>query len=297
MIGEPEAQPETGTAEPSMPADGTSRPTYVIDASRSGWMSRLGEAFGRRELLWMLVRRDISVRYREAVLGVAWAVVVPAASLGVYWFVFDVVFERQADDVPYVVFLFPAMLVWNYYSSSVGRAANALVKDSALLSKVYFPRILLPLGNVISPLLDFAIGLLVLVALLVVYTIVPTTQLLWLPLFLGVGMAAATGMGMLMASLNAQFKDVQHVLPVMMHLWFFSSPVLYPASRVPERFQWFYSLNPMVTVCEGARFAVLGTAFPLSPQTVLMGLASTAVLLVVGFAAFMRTEQTITDLL
>ncbi|MEM9661658.1 MAG: ABC transporter permease [Planctomycetota bacterium] len=245
----------------------------------------------------MLVRRDVSVRYREAVLGVTWAVVVPAATLGVYWFVFDVVFQRQADDVPFVVFLFPAMLVWNYYHSSVGRAANSLAKDASLLSKVYFPRILLPLSNVISPLIDFSIGLVVLIALLVAYRYTPTIQIVWLPVFLVMGMGAATGMGMLMAALHAQFKDVQHFLPVMLHLWFFSSPVLYPASRVPENLQIFYAFNPMVTVCEGARFAVLGTDFPLAASTVLCGLASTLVLLIAGFTAFMRAEQTITDLL
>ncbi len=284
-------------AEATAEARAAARPVCVIDSSRSAWIGRLNEAFGRRELLAMLVRRDIAVRYREAVLGVAWAVFVPAATLGVYWFVFDVVFGRQADDTPYVVFLFPAMLVWNYYNSSVGRASNSLAKDAALLAKVYFPRILLPISNVISPLLDFVIGLLVLVVILVVYRYTPSVQLLWLPVFVLMGMAAATGMGMLMASLHAQFKDVQHFLPVMLHLWFFGSPVLYPTSRVPERFQLLYSLNPMVTVCEGARFAVLGTPFPLSASMVLAGLASTALLLAVGFVAFMRTEQTITDLL
>lgn len=270
---------------------------YVIDAKRSGWINRLHEAFGRRELLWMLVRRDVSVRYREAVLGVAWAVLVPAATLGVYWFVFDVVFQRQADDTPFVVFLFPAMLVWNYYNSSVGRAAHSLAKDAALLSKVYFPRILLPVSNVISPLLDFAIGLIVLVVLLAAYRYAPGVEVLWLPVFVLLAMVAATGMGMLMAALNAQFKDVQHLLPVLLHLWFFGSPVLYPASLVPEQFQVLYALNPMVTVCEGARYAVLGTDWPLSVPMVLASLGSTAALLFVGLAAFMRTEQTITDLL
>ncbi|MEO1534558.1 MAG: ABC transporter permease [Planctomycetota bacterium] len=269
----------------------------MIDAHRTGWMSRLAEAFSRRELLFMLVRRDISVRYREAVLGVAWAVLIPAATLGVYWFVFDMVFERQAVDAPYVVFLFPAMLVWNYFNSSVGRASHSLAKDAMLLSKVYFPRILLPVSNVISPLLDMAIGMIVLVFILLVYKYVPGVQLVWVPVFVLMGMAAATGVGMLMAALNAQFKDVQHFLPVLLHLWFFGSPILYPTSRVPERFQLLYSLNPMVTVCEGTRFAVLGTAWPLSTPMVLAGVGTTLVLLVLGFVAFMRTEQTITDTL
>ena len=189
------------------------------------------------------------------------------------------------------------MLVWNYFNSSVGRASQALAKDAALLSKVYFPRILLPMSNVISPLLDAAIGMVVLVGILVAYRHLPGAELLWLPVFVLIGMAAATGLGMLLASLNAQFKDVQHFLPVMLHLWFFGSPVLYPTSRVPERFQLLYSLNPMVTVCEGTRFAVLGTAWPLTPSMVLAGLATTLVLMVVGFVAFMRTEQTITDTL
>lgn len=270
---------------------------YVIDPSRGGWVHRLSEAFGRGELLWMLVKRDVSVRYREAMLGIAWAVLVPAATLGVYWLVFEVIFQRGSSNVPFVLFLFPAMLAWNYFNSSVGRAAQSLAKDSALLGKVYFPRILLPISNVVSPLLDTAIGMVVLLVIMLAYRHAPGIELLWAPLFIFMGMLAATGVGMVLASFNAQFKDVQHFLPVMLHLWFFGSPVLYETSRVPERFQLLYAVNPMVTVCEGIRFAVLGTPWPLSPGMVLVSVASTCVAVAVGLAAFMRTEQTITDVL
>ncbi len=289
----------TSETDPSSPGEDRNDTgiSYVVDATRRGWRARLSEAMARRELLWMLVRRDISVRYREALLGVAWAVIVPAASLGVYWLVFDVFFDRQSTDHPYVVFLFPAMLAWNYFNSSAGRAAQALVKDSSLLAKVYFPRLLLPVSNVISPLLDTAIGMVVLVGILLAYRYVPGWELLWLPVFGVIGMSAATGMGMLLSSFNAQFKDVQHFLPIMLHLWFFSTPVLYSVSRVPERFQQWYALNPMVLVCEGVRYAVLGGVFPLSASMVAAGLFSTVVILVVGFVSFMRTEQTITDVL
>ncbi|MEO1585124.1 MAG: ABC transporter permease [Planctomycetota bacterium] len=268
-----------------------------IDASQGSWVARVGEALARRELLWILVRRDLAVRYREALLGVAWAVLVPVATLGVYWFVFDVIFERRRSDVPYVLFLFPAMLVWGYFNSSVGRAAQSLIRDASLLSKVYFPRLLLPVSNVLSPLVDAAIGLVALLVIFALYRHAPGAELVWFPFFLLMAIAAATGVGTLMAAWNSRFKDVQHFLPVMLHLWFFSSPVLYSTTFVSERFRLFYALNPMVTVCEGVRFAVLGSELAVTPAMIAIGVGSTLVLLAAGLASFLRTEQTITDVL
>ncbi|MGP1273031.1 MAG: ABC transporter permease [Phycisphaerales bacterium] len=289
-------------AAPAASGGATDRHEYVIDQSRGSVWARFREAFSRRGLLLMLIQRDIKVRYRQAVLGIAWAILIPTLSLVIYWVVFGVLGRLGPDyppydHLPYVMFLFPAMLGYNYFSSSVGRASNSLKTDTTLLSKIYFPRLLLPLSNIISPLIDFALGCIVLMVILLWFRHAPPAQVvLVVPALLLAGVAAC-GLGMGLAALNAYFRDVQHALPVILQMWFFCSPVLYSADRVPESYRTLYAINPMVTVCESIRFAVIGGTTPLTVPMVLTSVLVAVVMLVVGVAAFMRLEQTVTDVL
>jgi lipopolysaccharide transport system permease protein len=286
------------------PADGPSAarepsPAFVsvIDAQRGSPLARLAEALRWHELLLMLVGRDIKVRYRQAAFGVVWALVVPAAMLAVYWVVFSRFGRLGPDGLPYVLFLFPAMLAFNYFTSSVGRAANSLKHDAPILAKVYFPRLLLPISNVISPLMDVAIGLVIMVVILLVLRHVPPWTIVFAPAFLAMGMAAACGMGMGLSALNAHFRDVQHMLPVLLQIWFFASPVLYSTDLVPEHLRLLYAVNPMVTVCEGVRACLIGHDSPLTVGMAAVSVASSAAMMVVGLTVFMRLEQTVTDVL
>jgi lipopolysaccharide transport system permease protein len=189
------------------------------------------------------------------------------------------------------------MLAYNYFNSAVGRAANSLKHDAPILAKIYFPRVVLPVSNVISPLVDLGLGLVVLVAILLVYQHPPSGAVVLLPLFLLLGMVCALGLGLGLAGLNAYYRDVQHVLPVALHLLFFCSPVLYSSDLVPAQWRLLYAVNPMVSVCEGVRWCSTGFQTPLTAGMVAVSSVSALVLLVVGSAVFMRLEQTVTDVL
>ncbi|MEM9165882.1 MAG: ABC transporter permease [Planctomycetota bacterium] len=279
-------------------AGSSNRYEITIDQSRGGVLARLREAFDLRGLLWMLVQRDIKTRYRQAALGIAWGILVPAATLAIYWFVFGYLLGRLGTgDVPYVLFLFPAMLGWKYFNSAIGRASQSLKRDASILSKIYFPRLLLPVASIISPTIDVLLGGLVLVVILIATDHVPPWTTVFVPGFLLLGAVAAGGLGMGLAAFNAHYRDVQHFLPVVLHLGFFCTPVLYGSDRMPEAFRLLYAFNPMVTVCEGMRWAVLGHDTPL---TLAMGLVSTAVAFVMlfgGLWAFMRFERNVVDVL
>ena len=270
----------------------------VIGPKRNNMIGRVKESIRWRDLLWMLVQRDIKVRYRQTLFGVVWAVAVPLLTLMVYWVVFDKLGRMGPDGMPYPLFLFPAMIVWGYFTSSTGRAANALTKDSMILSKVYFPRMLLPIANIVSPLVDFAFGFGILLVILALYQHPPTWRLMLIPAYLSVAIVAATGMGLGLSVMNAHFRDVHHFLPVMLHLWFFCSPVLYGTmDMIPERFQLLYAINPMVLACEGLRSCALGQPISITPTMMLISATSAAVLLVAGSLTFMRLEQTVTDVI
>ncbi|GAB5495487.1 MAG: ABC transporter permease [Phycisphaerales bacterium] len=271
----------------------------VIEQSNDSIRDRLREAVVWRDLLLMLVQRDIKVRYRQTMFGIVWAVLVPLMSLGVYWVVFERLLHRgTSDGVPYPLFLFPAMIIWNYYSSSVGRAANALKHDAPILSKVYFPRLLLPVSNITSPLVDYAFGLGILVVILAMYQHSPTLNVLLLPAYLVLAIVAAAGMGFGLSVLNAHYRDVHHFLPVLLQLWFFCSPILYSTTDlVPERLRLLYAINPMVTVCEGARSCMLGTEIQITLGMGLVSCASAGLMFIVGLVTFMKLEQTVTDVI
>ncbi|MCH7798295.1 MAG: ABC transporter permease [Planctomycetes bacterium] len=266
----------------------------VISESPAHVVRCFAEIWAARELLFMLVVRDIKVRYRATTLGILWAFITPLLTIIIYSLFFGVLGRMGTEGVPYPVFLFAALLIWGYFDSSVSRASNALISSGALVSRVYFPRQVLPVANVISPLVDLFFGLLILLAMLLIYRIVPGTAILLLPAYFLLAMAGAIGVGLAASVLNGLYRDVRHFMPVLMRLWFFSSPIIYPVELVPEAWRPLYAVNPMVTVCGGFRSALLGTP---PPTVVMIGISTavTAALLVGGVLIFRSHEETVTD--
>lgn len=271
------------------------RPELVMEPT-SGWRSlKLGELWDYRDLLWLLAWRDVRVRYRQTVLGVGWAVLQPLVTILVFSLVFGRLAKVPSDGAPYPVFTFSALLPWILFSTALTRAASSLVGNAALLTKVYFPRLVLPLGSILTSLVDFAISLVVLFALMAWYRIVPGPAVLLIPLFVAYTVVAAWAVGIWMAALNVRYRDVNFALPFLVQIGLFASPVVYSASLVPATFQIVYDLNPMTLVIQAFRWALLGAPAPSSLMFISIPLV--ALLLVSGVFYFRRTERFFADII
>lgn len=285
-VPEPEPNPEPG-AEP--------RRVTVI-RPRSGWQPvRLGEIWRFRELLLFLIWRDIKVRYRQTVLGGAWAIIQPVTTM----IVFTVFFGRfggmaQHVAVPYPVFAYAGLLAWTYFAGAINSAGNSLVSSSSLISKVYFPRLIIPLSAAGVGLVDLAVATGIMFALLAWYGVGLSLQLLLLPVFLALMVVAAVGVGTLLAALVIAYRDFRYVLGFMVQLWMFASPLAYPLEVVPEKWHLPYAINPMVGVISGFRAAFLGGAIPW--DVVAVSAASAAALLTLGLFYFKRVERRFADI-
>jgi homopolymeric O-antigen transport system permease protein len=246
-----------------------------------------------RDLFYFLIRRDVSVRYKQTVLGASWAILQPTA----YMLVFSLFFGRLAkipsDGFPYPVFLYAALLPWTLFASSVGQSANSVIGSSNLITKVYFPRLIIPLASVGAALVDFAVASSVLFVLMFYYVIIPGPGLFLLPLLVADTVMTALGVGMLIAALNVSYRDFRYIVPFMIQLWLFLTPVIYPVSLVPPRWQWLLMLNPMTGLIGGYRAALLGGPMPW------VGLAVSLVLGIgaffMGALYFRTTERTFAD--
>jgi lipopolysaccharide transport system permease protein len=276
-------------------AAAASRATYLIGGHRRRRPVDLAELWAYRELLYFLVWRDAKVRYRQTVLGATWALVQP----GMTMVVFDVFFGRLAqmpsDGVPYRLFALSALVPWTYFATALGAGAHSLVGQQHLIGKVYFPRLLMPLAAVTTPLIDFAIALVFLFGMTLWHGVVPGSEVAWLPLYVVLALATAFTASVWTAALNVEYRDVRFVLPFAIQFWMFATPVAYPASLVPERWRVLYGLNPMATVVEGFRAALLGTAGP--QQMVIPSIVTVALLLVFGMKYFRRVEGTFADVI
>lgn len=272
------------------------RPITVISPSR-GWLDLgLDEVWQQRELLYFLVWRDLKVRYSQAALGTAWAIVQPVIAVAIFTVIFGFFAKLPSDGVPYPVFAFAAILPWTYFSEAVRRSAFGLVGDSELVKKVYFPRLIIPMANIVSPLLDFFVSLGVLVLLMLWYGLTPTATLLAVPVLLAMTAALALGLGLWLGPVNVRFHDVMHTLPFLLQIWMYATPVVYPLSMVPERFKLLYSLNPAVGLIEGFRWAVLGTG-TLDLRALGVSAVVTVVALVGGLLWFKREERQFADVI
>lgn len=274
---------------------GDSRPLTYIRSSRGLFDLDLGAIWRFRELLITLVIRDIKVLYRQAALGAAWAVFQPIFAVAIFTVVFGNFARIPSDGAPYPVFAFAAVLPWTYFSEAVRRSALVLVQDAELVRKVYFPRLVMPLSSVIAPLVDLAIAFVVLLVVMLLYGVVPTWRLIAIPPLVLFTAALALAIGLWLGPLNVRFRDIKYTLTFLLQVWMYASPVIYPLSMIPEHLRWFYSLNPMVGVIEGFRWALLGKGDP-DLTALAIGAGMSAVLLVGGLVFFKHMERFFADL-
>ena len=237
-------------------------PVVVIAPSRRLLALDLAAVWHYRELLLFLISREMKVRYRQAAIGVGWAVIQPVFAAALFAVVFGHFARIPSDGFPYLLFAFTALLPWNYFSEAVRRGSTGLVDDSDLVRKVYFPRLVIPLAMVVAPLVDFAVSFVVLLVLVVWYGIVPGWHVVFLPVFLLQAVLMALAVSLWLGPFNVRFRDIKHVIPFLLQLWMYASPVVYALSIVPPSWRAWYSVNPMVGVIEGFRWALLGTPHP-----------------------------------
>jgi len=275
-------------------------PITRIEPSR-GWVSlRLKELWEHRELLYFLVWRDVKVRYKQTVLGAAWAVIQPFFTMVVFTIFFGKMAKVGSDGLPYPIFSYAGLLPWTFFAHGLSQSSNSLVGSSGLIKKVYFPRLVIPISSVLSGVVDFVIAFTVLLGMMGWYGIRPNGAVVFLPLLLLLAFATALGIGMWLSALNVQFRDIRYVVPFFVQLWLFATPVIYPASRVAALLEkhglpgWLYGLNPMVGVVEGFRWVLLSTGT--APGTAIIVSALVAFgLLVSGTFYFRRMEKTFAD--
>jgi lipopolysaccharide transport system permease protein len=264
-------------------------------ASRGLRAVRLGELWAYRELAYFLALRDVKARYKQAAFGVAWAVIQPIAGVALFTFVFQRLASVESDGIPYPVFSLVGFLAWTYFASTLTAAVASLVANSALVTKVYFPRLAAPVSALLPGLINLLPGLPVLAILMLHYGVAPNLALLALPACLAWLVAAALGVGLLLSTLNVRYRDVGSVVPTLLQLWLFASPVAYPTSLVPHAWLWVYSLNPMTGIIDALRWSLV--AGPAPGPEVLVSLAGTAVLLVAGLFYFAASERRFADVI
>ena len=258
------------------------------------WVLPFGELWEYHELLYFFIWRDIKVRYKQTAIGIAWVVLQPLLTMGVFTLFFGRLAKLPSQGLPYPIFYFTALVPWTYFSGALQNATNIVVENQRVITKVYFPRLILPMSAVLSGLVDFAIGFVVLVGMTLGYRMRPGVAVLWLPVMLLLAIVTALGVGLWLSALNALYRDVRYVMPFLVQFWMFASPVAYPSSIVPERWRWLYGLNPMAGVIDGFRWALTGHGVAPGP---LMLASAFAVMVVVlgGFFFFQHMEGTIAD--
>jgi len=288
------------TTEPSPDSPATSprpadTPPYKVVEATRGWRNLdLRELLEYRDLFFFLVWRSLKVRYAQSVLGIGWAVIQPLAQMVVYTVIFGYFVAVESDGVPYPVFAYSALLPWTLFSASLTEAVDSLVAQTHLVSKIYFPRLLLPLAAVSSRLVDFAISAVILAALLAWYGIRPTAAAVALPLLVIVLVIFASGMGMWLSALAIQYRDARYAMGFGVQLFMYAAPIVYPVALVPERFQAVYALNPLVGVIEGFRAGLLGTG-PLRWDWITTGTVVAGFIFVSGVVYFRSKERLFAD--
>jgi lipopolysaccharide transport system permease protein len=269
-------------------------PSLLIKPS-TGWVSlKLGEIWEYRELLYFLTWRDIKVRYKQTALGAAWAIIQPFFTMLVFSLFFGRLAKVPSDGVPYPIFSFAALVPWTFFANGLTQSSNSLVGSSNLITKVYFPRLIIPISAVISGVIDFALAMLVLFAMMIYYGVSTSLNILFLPLFVLLAFVTSLGVGLWLSALNVEYRDVRYVLPFVVQFWMFATPIAYPSTLLHEPWRTIYGLNPMVGVIEGTRWALLGTATAPGPIIIVSSIAS---LLILFFGAmyFRRMEKTFAD--
>jgi len=292
-ILEPSTSVNDASAVSSVP-DSIHEP-IIIEARKGWWHFNWRDLWDYRELLFFLVWRDIKVRYKQTLLGASWALIQPTLQLVVFTIIFGRLAGVNTNGIPYPLFNLAGLLPWQFFANTVAQAANSLVGSASIVRKVYFPRLAIPTASVLAGTVDFGLSFLILLALMFWYQWAPTPAVFLLPLFMLLGMITALGVGFWLSAINARYRDVRHATPFLIQLWLFATPVVYPSNLIEGHWQIVYALNPMVSVVEGLRWALLGT----QPPSLLMFISvTTAVALFSsGLLYFQTVERKFADII
>jgi len=278
---------ETGTVE-------SDTPVIVVKPSK-GWITlKLDELWEYKELLYFLAWRDIKVRYKQTVLGAAWAIIQPFFTMVVFSIFFGKLARVPSDGIPYPIFAYAALVPWTFFANGLNQSSNSLVGSANLIKKVYFPRLVVPISSVISGVFDFILAFVVLLGMMLYYGIFPTVNIIWLPFLLLLTFITSLGVGLWLSALNVHFRDVRYTVPFLTQFWLFATPIAYPSSLLSEPWRTLYGINPMVGVVEGFRWALLGT--DTAPGAIILVSSLMALSLLVGGAFyFRRMERSFAD--
>ncbi len=284
-------------------ATGLKEEILILRPSR-GWSAlNLIELWRYRELIYFLIWRDIKVRYKQTILGAAWAIIQPFFTMVVFTIFFGKLAKVPSDNVPYPIFSYTALLPWGLFTKALSDAGRSLISHRAMITKVYFPRLVIPIASVVSGVVDFAIAFTVLVGMMVYYQVIPSGgyqftlsgNVLTLPLFLLLALITALGVGLWLSALNVLYRDINYIIPFLTQFWLFVTPIAYPSSMIPQKWQLLYALNPMTGVVEGFRWALLGTESTPGPMF-LVSSCIAVVVLISGLYYFRRMERTFADM-
>lgn len=275
-------------------------PDYLPRTRRKptkGWaLPKLRELWDYRELLFFFVWRDVKVRYRQTVLGALWAIIQPFFTMVIFSLFFGRLAEVPSDGLPYPIFSYAALVPWTFFATALTQASNSLVLNANMVKKIYFPRLTLPIATVLAGVIDFALAFMVLIGMMLFYGLVPTFNVIWLPIFLLLALVTSLGVSLWLAAMNVQFRDVHYTIPFLTQAWLFVTPIAYPSSLLPEPWRTLYGLNPMAGVVEGFRWALLGTDTVPGPMTIVSALVALT-LFISGAFYFRRMEQSFADVL
>ena len=272
-----------------------SSPQVVVIKPSKGWVSlNLRTLWEYRELLYFLTWRDIKVRYKQTALGAAWAILQPMATMLIFSLFFGRLVKVPSDGIPYPIFAFAALVPWTFFANGLNQSSNSLIASANLLKKVYFPRLAIPIATVLAGVVDFVLAFLVLLLLIAYYRIMPTINIVWTPLFLALAFVTSLGVGLWMSALNVKYRDVRYVVPFLIQIWLFATPVAYPSSLLSQPWRTIYGLNPMVGVVEGFRWALLGTNTAPGLMVIASSIAA-FLILITGAFYFRYMEKTFAD--
>jgi homopolymeric O-antigen transport system permease protein len=268
----------------------------VIEPSRSWFDLKLKALWEHRELLYFLAWRDLKARYAQTVMGVAWAVIQPLFMMLVFTVIFSNIARMPSDGIPYPLFAYVALLPWTYFSKSLDRSGFSVVVESNLIKKIYFPRLIIPFSATLGGLIDFGIAFLLMVAMMVWFGVLPTWKLVMVPFYLLLTILATLAVSLWLSAFFVKYRDIAALMPLLIQVWMFASPVVYPSSIIPEEWQGLYNINPMVGVINGFRWALVGTAAP-DPVFLVLNILTIAVFLLFGMAYFNRMANTFADVI
>jgi lipopolysaccharide transport system permease protein len=277
------------------PLDPAGPPIQRIEPLRRWAFPDLAEVWRRRELIYFLFWRDLKVRYKQALLGAAWAILSPLILMGVFTLFFGVIFATPSEGIPRPVFIFAGVVTWIFFAEALSSASNSLRKDKHLLAKLFFPRIIIPISALLTPLVDYGLGFLALLVMMLLYGLPIRPTILLIPVFAVFVLFVALSVGVWLSPLNVQYADFHHITPLLTQTWFYATSIFYPVDLIPQSWQWLYRLNPMVGIVEGVRWALFGTTQP-EAGAFLLPFLPVAMVLLGGAVYFTRVESKLPEL-